>query len=130
MSHKTKSFIYNAINAHRLPLALLVYTLVRPSVIIDDKLKYLEHPIHAASVPVFPVKQVTLEAFAAHTAWVKRQKEVVVLILITMEPDLQRNLENLGAYDMLQELITLFPQQAEQELLQTMREFHACKQEG
>ncbi|GKA93037.1 retrotransposon protein, putative, ty1-copia subclass [Tanacetum coccineum] len=40
-------------------------------------------------------------------------------MLMTMEPDLQRNLENLGAYDMLQELKTLFSQQAEQELLQT-----------
>ncbi|GJZ42061.1 zinc finger, CCHC-type containing protein [Tanacetum coccineum] len=30
---------------------------------------------------------------------------------------------------MLQELKTLFAQQAEQELLQTMREFHSCKQE-
>nr|GEU84203.1 retrovirus-related Pol polyprotein from transposon TNT 1-94 [Tanacetum cinerariifolium] len=43
---------------------------------------------------------------------------------------IDRNLENLGAYDMLQELKTLFSQQAEQELLQTVREFHACKQKG
>ncbi|GJZ43019.1 zinc finger, CCHC-type containing protein [Tanacetum coccineum] len=33
--------------------------------------------------------------------------------------NIQRNLENLGAYEMLQELKTLFAQQAEQELLQT-----------
>nr|GEY49994.1 zinc finger, CCHC-type [Tanacetum cinerariifolium] len=45
-----------------------------------------------------------------------------------MEQDLQRNLENLGAYDMLKELKTVFSQQAEQELLQTVREFQACKQ--
>ncbi|GJZ84927.1 zinc finger, CCHC-type containing protein [Tanacetum coccineum] len=50
-------------------------------------------------------------------------------MLMTMEPDLQWNLETLGAYDMLKELKTLFAQQAEQELLQTVREFHACKQE-
>nr|GEU72922.1 MAK10-like protein [Tanacetum cinerariifolium] len=55
VSYKTKSCIYNAINACRLPLALLVYTM---------------------------------------------------------------------------ELKTLFSQQAEQELLQTVREFHACKQKG
>ncbi|GKC05847.1 zinc finger, CCHC-type containing protein [Tanacetum coccineum] len=60
---------------------------------------------------------------------VKGQKEIAVLMLMTMEPDLQRNLENLGAYDMLKELKTLFSQQVEQELLQTVREFHACKQE-
>ncbi|GJX95661.1 zinc finger, CCHC-type containing protein [Tanacetum coccineum] len=46
-----------------------------------------------------------------------------------MELDIQRNLENLGAYKMLQELKTLFAQHAKQELLQTMREFHSCKQE-
>ncbi|GKF67048.1 hypothetical protein Tco_0193565, partial [Tanacetum coccineum] len=33
------------------------------------------------------------------------------------------------ANDMLKELKTLFTQQAEQELLQTMRDFHSCKQE-
>ncbi|GJS08881.1 hypothetical protein Tco_0365677 [Tanacetum coccineum] len=50
-------------------------------------------------------------------------------MLMTMEPDLQWNLETLYAYDMLKELKTLFAQQAEQELLQTVKEFHACKQE-
>ncbi|GKC97453.1 zinc finger, CCHC-type containing protein, partial [Tanacetum coccineum] len=69
------------------------------------------------------------KALAAHAAWVKGQKEVVFLMLMTMKPDLQRNLENLDAYDMLKELKTLFSQQVEQELLQTVREFHACKQE-
>nr|GEX08091.1 hypothetical protein [Tanacetum cinerariifolium] len=38
-------------------------------------------------------------------------------------------MENLHAHEMLHELKTLFAQQAEQELLQTMREFHSCKQE-
>ncbi|GJY19450.1 retrotransposon protein, putative, ty1-copia subclass [Tanacetum coccineum] len=50
-------------------------------------------------------------------------------MLMTMEPDIQQNMENLGAYEMLQELKTLFAQQAEQELLQTVRDFHSCKQE-
>ncbi|GKF00590.1 hypothetical protein Tco_0027513 [Tanacetum coccineum] len=50
-------------------------------------------------------------------------------MLMTMEPDLQWNLETLGAYEMLKELKTLFAQQTEQELLQIVREFHACKQE-
>ncbi|GKB33564.1 hypothetical protein Tco_0872965, partial [Tanacetum coccineum] len=47
------------------------------------------------------------EALAAHTAWVKGQKEVVVLMLMTMEPYLQWNLETLDAYDMLQDLKTM-----------------------
>nr|GEW15413.1 hypothetical protein [Tanacetum cinerariifolium] len=37
--------------------------------------------------------------------------------LIPAQADIQRNPENLGAYEMLQELKTLFAQQAEQELL-------------
>ncbi|GKE60443.1 hypothetical protein Tco_1510810, partial [Tanacetum coccineum] len=68
-------------------------------------------------------------AAAAHAAWVKGQKEVVVLMLLTMDLEIQRNLAHLGAYDMLQELKAMFSKQAKQELLQTVREFHACKQE-
>nr|GEV58129.1 hypothetical protein [Tanacetum cinerariifolium] len=39
------------------------------------------------------------------------------------------NLEPLHAREMLKELKTLFAQQAEQELLQTTRDFHSCRQE-
>ncbi|GJW82900.1 hypothetical protein Tco_0156045 [Tanacetum coccineum] len=42
---------------------------------------------------------------------------------------IQRNLENLHANDMLKELKTLFAQQAKQELFQTTRDLHSCKQE-
>ncbi|GKD55326.1 retrotransposon protein, putative, ty1-copia subclass [Tanacetum coccineum] len=69
-----------------------------------DKLNYLERPIPAAPVPNFARQQVPPEPLAAHAAWVKGQKEI-------------------------DELKTLFSQQAEQELLQTVREFHACKKE-
>ncbi|GJS49827.1 zinc finger, CCHC-type containing protein [Tanacetum coccineum] len=70
----------------------------------EDKLNYLEHPIPVAPVSAFARQQVPPEALAAHAAWVKGQKKI-------------------------DELKTLFSQQAEQELFQTMREFHACKQE-
>ncbi|GKD90454.1 hypothetical protein Tco_1365961, partial [Tanacetum coccineum] len=69
------------------------------------------------------------EALVAHAAWVKGKKEVVVLMLLTMDLDIQQNLAHLGAYDILQELKAMFSKQAEQELLQTVREFHTCKQE-
>ncbi|GJR41779.1 hypothetical protein Tco_1309882 [Tanacetum coccineum] len=49
-------------------------------------------------------------------------------MLMTIDLDIQRNLTHLGAYDMLQELKTIFAQQAEKELLQTVKEFHACEQ--
>nr|GEU60022.1 RNA-directed DNA polymerase, eukaryota [Tanacetum cinerariifolium] len=56
-------------------------------------------------------------------------KEIVGLMLMTMEPEIQRNLEPLHAHEMLRELKTLFAQQAEQELLQTTRDFHSYRQE-
>nr|GEV48521.1 zinc finger, CCHC-type [Tanacetum cinerariifolium] len=50
-------------------------------------------------------------------------------MLMTVEPEIQRNLEPLHAHEMLKDLKTLFSQQAEQELLQTTRDFHSCRQE-
>nr|GEY06682.1 hypothetical protein [Tanacetum cinerariifolium] len=50
-------------------------------------------------------------------------------MLVSMDLEIQRNLEPLHAHEMLKELKTLFAQQAEQELLQTTRDFHSCKQE-
>ncbi|GJX57971.1 retrotransposon protein, putative, ty1-copia subclass [Tanacetum coccineum] len=94
----------------------------------EDKENYLEHPIPAAPVAQ-PGQQVPPEALAAHAAWVKGQKEVDVLMLLTMDLVIQQNLAHLGAYDVLQELKAMFSKQAEQELLQTVREFHTCKQE-
>nr|GEZ87464.1 hypothetical protein [Tanacetum cinerariifolium] len=73
--------------------------------------------------------QVPPAALAAHAAWVKWQKEVAVLMLLTMYLEIQRNLAHLGAYDMLQELKGMYSKQAEQELLQTVREFYTSKQE-
>ncbi|GJY32634.1 zinc finger, CCHC-type containing protein [Tanacetum coccineum] len=104
------------------------YRQLRIVLSIEDKLNYLEQPLPPA--PVAPEgQQVAPEIIAAHTAWIKGSKEIAGLMLMTMEPEIQRNLENLHAYEMLQELKTLFAQQAEQELLQTTRDFHSCKQE-
>ncbi|GKA21089.1 hypothetical protein Tco_0701078 [Tanacetum coccineum] len=91
---------------------------------VEDKLPFLEQPVPAMPVP--PAGQVLHpDVLATHSAWVKASKEIVGLMLMTMDPDIQKNLEQLGAYDMLKELKTLYAQQAEQELLQTVKEFHA-----
>nr|GEU54041.1 zinc finger, CCHC-type [Tanacetum cinerariifolium] len=104
------------------------YRQIRIVLSIEDKLNYLEQLIPPA--PVVPVGQhVAPKILVAHTAWIKGSKEIVGLMLMTMEPDIQRNLETRYAHEMLLELKTLFTQQAEHELLQTTRDFHSCKQE-
>nr|GEU56004.1 hypothetical protein [Tanacetum cinerariifolium] len=50
-------------------------------------------------------------------------------MLGSMSPELQRALENYKAYDMIQELKTMFEEQAKQEQFKTVKAFHACKQE-
>nr|GEY58062.1 putative retrotransposon protein [Tanacetum cinerariifolium] len=91
---------------------------------IEDKLNYLPPAL------VAPAGQhVAPEILAVHNAWIKGSKEIAGLMLMTIEPEIQRNLEPLHAHERLRELKTLFAQQAEQELLQTTRDFHSCRQE-
>nr|GEX27316.1 retrotransposon protein, putative, Ty1-copia subclass [Tanacetum cinerariifolium] len=60
---------------------------------------------------------------------VNLEQEVAFLMLSSMSLDLQRTLEKYNAYDMLKELKTMFEEQAKQELFETIKAFHACKQE-
>ncbi|GKA46707.1 hypothetical protein Tco_0739590 [Tanacetum coccineum] len=77
-------------------------------------------------MPVPPAGQVLpLDVLNTHTAWVKALKEIVGLMLMTMDPDIQKNLEQLGAYDMLMELKTLYAQQ----LLPRIHQMH-CTDPG
>ncbi|GJS58162.1 hypothetical protein Tco_0652946 [Tanacetum coccineum] len=65
---------------------------------IEDKLNYLEQPIPPA--PVAPEgQQVAPKIIVAHAAWIKRSKEIVGLMLMTIEPEIQQNLENLHAHE-------------------------------
>ncbi|GJS62092.1 hypothetical protein Tco_0656876 [Tanacetum coccineum] len=83
---------------------------------VEDKLPFLEQPIPALPVP--SAGQVTPpDVLATHSAWVKASKEIAGLMLINMDPEIQKTLEYLGAFDMLKELKTLHVQQADQELL-------------
>ncbi|GKE04559.1 retrotransposon protein, putative, ty1-copia subclass, partial [Tanacetum coccineum] len=90
---------------------------------VMDKLDYLEQSIPPAPVPAQVGQQVAPEALAAHAAWVKVSKEIVGIMLMTMELEIQLDLENLSAYEMLQELKTLFAQKAYQGFLQTVQNF-------
>nr|GFD55163.1 zinc finger, CCHC-type [Tanacetum cinerariifolium] len=55
---------------------------------IEDKENYLENPIPAAPI-ASPGQQVPPADLAAHAAWVKGQKEVAVLVLLTMDLEIQ-----------------------------------------
>ncbi|GJV10761.1 hypothetical protein Tco_1352302 [Tanacetum coccineum] len=105
------------------------YQQLRIVLSVEDKLDYLEQPIPPTPIPAQSGQQVAPKALAAHAAWVKGSKEIFGLMLMTINLEIQQNMENLHAHEMLQELKTLFAQQAEQELFQTVRDFHSCKQE-
>ncbi|GKA06632.1 retrotransposon protein, putative, ty1-copia subclass, partial [Tanacetum coccineum] len=95
----------------------------------EDKEKYMEQPIPAAPIAVAPDQPISPQALTTYNRWVKNQKEIAVMMLLTMDLEIQHNLAYLGANDMFTELKTLYSKQAEQELLQTVREFHTCRQE-
>ncbi|GJR75680.1 zinc finger, CCHC-type containing protein [Tanacetum coccineum] len=71
----------------------------------EDKLPFLEQPIPALLVPA-KGQALPPDVLNTHTAWVKAQKEIAGLMLMTTDPDIQKNLEHLGTYDMLKELKT------------------------
>nr|GEU40155.1 zinc finger, CCHC-type [Tanacetum cinerariifolium] len=71
------------------------YRQLRLVLSIEDKENYLEHPIPVAPVAA-PGQQVPPAALAAHATWVKGQKEVDVLMLLTMDLEIKRSLAHLG----------------------------------
>ncbi|KAI3738553.1 hypothetical protein L2E82_28589 [Cichorium intybus] len=68
----------------------------------------------------------------AHDAWLKKMDDSIdasCLMLATMIPDLQKDLENHSAYDMIHQLKEMFQQLAGTERFETVRAFHTCKME-
>ncbi|PWA48406.1 zinc finger, CCHC-type [Artemisia annua] len=90
----------------------------------EQKFYHLEE-----ALPEAPAANATAAVRNAYTRRCNEQQEVACLMLASMIPELQKNLENLAAFDMLRELKVMFEQQAEQELFDTVKSFHACKQE-
>ncbi|GKF36375.1 hypothetical protein Tco_0113133, partial [Tanacetum coccineum] len=60
-----------------------------------DKLDYLEQPIPPVPISAQAGQQVAPEALVAHAAWVKGSKKIAGIMLMTMEPEIQLDLENL-----------------------------------
>ncbi|GKA66438.1 hypothetical protein Tco_0766246, partial [Tanacetum coccineum] len=90
----------------------------------ESKLVHLEQPL----IPL-PLPAASQAARDAYDALFDAQNEVACLMIGSMSHDLQRALENYKAYDITQELKTMFEEQAKQELYETVKAFHACKQE-
>nr|GEX45996.1 RNA-directed DNA polymerase, eukaryota [Tanacetum cinerariifolium] len=81
------------------------YSNLRIVLSTEDKLPFLEQLIPVLPVP--PEGQANPpDVVTTHQAWVKAQKEIAGLMLMTMEPDIQKNIKHLSAYDMLKELKT------------------------
>ncbi|GJZ79881.1 hypothetical protein Tco_0644718, partial [Tanacetum coccineum] len=93
------------------------------------KLAHLEQPMTPLPYPIVSVaKHVSQAERDAYEALNDAQNEVACLMLGSMSPKVQRTLKNYKAYDMIQELKTMFEEQAKQELFETVKAFHAYKQ--
>ncbi|GKA51838.1 hypothetical protein Tco_0745034 [Tanacetum coccineum] len=91
----------------------------------EKKMKFVEQPIgHAPDS-----ESIDPDTIDKYYESVNLEQEVACLILSSMSPDLQRTLEKYIAFDMMKELKTMFEEQAKQELFETIKVFHACKQE-
>ena len=80
-------------------------------------------------MPEAPPATASAAVRAAYTKRFKEQQEIASLMLVSMTSEIQKNLEELTAYEILVELKTMFQQQAQQELFETVKAFHVCKQE-
>ncbi|GKD16079.1 zinc finger, CCHC-type containing protein, partial [Tanacetum coccineum] len=90
----------------------------------EQKLHHLEE-----ALPEAPPATATVVVRKSYTCRVAEQQEVACLMMVSMIPEIQKNLEDRPAFEILQVLKTMFQQQAEQELFETVKAFHACKQE-
>nr|GEX91942.1 zinc finger, CCHC-type [Tanacetum cinerariifolium] len=90
----------------------------------EQKLHHLEE-----ALPEVPPATAPAAVRNAYTRRVAKQQEVAYIILVSMTLEIQKNLEDRPAFEILQELKTIFQQQVEQELFKTVKAFHACKHE-
>ncbi|GJW60267.1 hypothetical protein Tco_0109602 [Tanacetum coccineum] len=91
----------------------------------EKKMKFMEQPIGPAPDP----KTADPDTIDKYYEYVNLEQEVACLMLSSMSPDLHRTLEKYNAYDMMKELKTMFEERVKQELFETVKAFHACKQE-
>nr|GEW86644.1 retrotransposon protein, putative, Ty1-copia subclass [Tanacetum cinerariifolium] len=89
---------------------------------VEDKLPFLEQPIPALQAPgkgqVLPP-----DVLNTHTAWVKASKEIAYLMLMTMDPDIQKNL---GSKKLKPGALSLYVGDDHRAAFEAIREFHLC----
>ena len=88
----------------------------------EKKLYVLEKPVPEA--PAQNASQLVRDAFKKHE---DDALDVGCLMLITMEPELQKQHESMGAFDMIEHLKLLFQEQARQERYETSRSLFQCR---
>nr|GEU90331.1 Gag-Pol polyprotein [Tanacetum cinerariifolium] len=83
------------------------------------------------SLRVALIMQLSLITYLLHPRITNSQTtvEIAFLMLASMTPKLQSNMVDFNPYDTLKELKTMFTQHTNQELLETVKAFHTCKQE-
>ncbi|GJZ55854.1 putative reverse transcriptase domain-containing protein [Tanacetum coccineum] len=91
----------------------------------EEKMNFVEQPIGPAPDP----KTTDPDTIDKYYESFNLKQEVACLTLSSMSPDLQRTLEKYNAFNMIKELETMFEEQAKQGLFETVKAFHACKQE-
>ncbi|GJT20394.1 hypothetical protein Tco_0890331 [Tanacetum coccineum] len=91
----------------------------------EKKIKFVKQPIGPAPDP----KTVDPNTIDKYYKTINLKQEFACLMLSSMYLDLQRILERYNAFDMMKELKTMLKEQAKQELFETVKAFHTCKQE-
>nr|GEW08754.1 hypothetical protein [Tanacetum cinerariifolium] len=88
----------------------------------EKKLKFVEQPIGPAPYS----KTVDPDTISKYYETINLEHEVACLMLSSMSPDQQRTLEKYNAFNMMKELKTMLEKQANHELFEIVKAFHAC----
>ncbi|KAK9109946.1 hypothetical protein Sjap_018006 [Stephania japonica] len=80
-----------------------------------------------APIPEDPPVNATKAVKDAHNKHVNDSTDVACIMLATMVPELQKDMELMEAYDMAVTLKEMFQQQARQERFETVKNLHSCK---
>ncbi|GJX12520.1 zinc finger, CCHC-type containing protein [Tanacetum coccineum] len=91
----------------------------------EKKIKFVKQPIGPAPDP----ETANSNTIDKYYEFINLEQEVACLMLSSMSPDLQRILDKYNAFEMMNELKTMFEEQAKQKLFEIVKAFHACKQE-